>query len=231
MNYKLHYEKLISKAQNRSILKSEYKEVHHIIPECMNGSNDSQNLIALFPEEHFIAHLLLAKIYPNEKGILYALRLMINGKGTKDQNRKIKINHRSYGWVKTKYSKLMSEEMKGEGNHFYGKKHTKESLKKIGEASKGRPKSTYTRKLLSKNSVGVGNAMALTINFYNELDELQFTTQGNFIPYCKENNMPQIAFQDSYRNNGKKLYQTPQGLGKAKQRGYEKFVGWYAVKG
>ena len=38
------------------------------------------------------------------------------------------------------------------------------------------------------------------------------------------------AFQDSYRNNGKKLYQTPQGLGKAKQRGYEKYIGWYAIK-
>ena len=231
MNYKLHYEKLISKAQNRSILKSEYKEVHHIIPECMEGSNDSQNLIALFPEEHFIAHLLLAKIYPDEKGILYALRLMINGKGTKDQNRKVKINHRSYGWVKIKYSKLMSEEMKGTGNHFYGKTHSEEALKKIGEASKGRPKSIHTRQLISKNSTGMGNGMALIINIYNVEDELQHTIEGGFISFCKDNNFPMTAFQDSYRNNGKKLYQTPQGLGKAKQRGYEKYIGWYAIKG
>ncbi len=233
MNYKLHYEKLISKAQNRSILKSEYKEIHHIIPECMDGSNDPHNLIALFPEEHFIAHLLLAKIYPNKKGILYALRLMINGKGTKDQNRKVKINHRSYGWVKTKYSKLMSEEMKGEGNHFYGKKHTEVTRAKISAKMKGRiftDKALESYAQMGENQKGNNNPNAKTIKFYNELDELVIEVIGGFAETCKKMGMPQIAFQDSYRNNGKRLYQTPQGLGKAKQRGYEKYVGWYAVK-
>ena len=234
MNYKLHYEKLISKAQNRSILKTEYKEVHHIIPECMGGKDNKENLIALFPEEHFIAHLLLAKIYPDDKGLLYAVRLMINGKGTKDQNRDIKINHKSYAWIKKKYSEFMSEEMKGKGNHFYGKKHTEESRAKISAKMKGRiftEEALKSYATMGENQKGNNNPNAKTIKIFNSDDELQFTTNGNFIPFIKENNMPLQAFQDSYRNNGKKLYQTPQGLGKAKQRGFEKYVGWYAVKG
>jgi len=72
MNYKLHYEKLISKAQNRSILKSEYREVHHIIPKCIDGTDANNNKVALFPEEHMIAHLLLMKIHSDNNKLLYA---------------------------------------------------------------------------------------------------------------------------------------------------------------
>ena len=78
MNYKKHYEKLISKARNRSILKSEYKEVHHIIPKCMGGDDSKDNLISLFPEEHLVAHLLLVKIYSDNQKLIYAANMMTN---------------------------------------------------------------------------------------------------------------------------------------------------------
>ena len=155
---------------------------------------------------------------------------MIIGKGTKDQNRQIKYNSNNYEWVKIKYSQLMSESNIGNKNHFYGKTHTEESRRKIGAASKGRPKAVYTRKLISKNSTGTSNGMALEIQFFNNNDEYQFSTHGNFLSFCKNNNMPTPSFQKSYRNNGMKLYQTPQGIGKAKQRGFEKYIGWYALK-
>jgi hypothetical protein len=177
--------------------------------------------------------LLLAKIYPDEKGFLYTLRLMINGKGTKDQNRSIKINQKSYGWVKRKYTKLMSEEMKGEGNHFYGKKHTEATRAKISAKMKGR---IYTTKALEsyaqmgQNQKGTNNPNAKTIKFFNSDNKLVIEVIGGFESTCKKMGMPMTAFQNSYRNNGKKLYQIPQGLGKAKQRGYEKYIGWYAIK-
>ena len=33
-----------------------YKERHHIVPRCMGGTNDNDNLIDLYAEEHYIAH-------------------------------------------------------------------------------------------------------------------------------------------------------------------------------
>jgi hypothetical protein len=40
----------------------DYFEFHHVIPRCMDGMDDPTNLVELMPEEHLIAHLLLAKI-------------------------------------------------------------------------------------------------------------------------------------------------------------------------
>jgi len=113
MNYKLHYEKLISKAQNRSILKSEYKEIHHIIPRCMNGNDDKDNLIALFPEEHIVAHLLLTKIHPDNYKLLRASNGMTNG-----FNKSKKISNKKYAWLKKKYSERLSKEILADPIHL-----------------------------------------------------------------------------------------------------------------
>lgn len=40
-----------------------YAERHHIEPKSLGGSDAPANLITLTPEDHFFAHLLLAKIY------------------------------------------------------------------------------------------------------------------------------------------------------------------------
>lgn len=53
------------------IPKGEYKERHHIIPKCIGGTNDEDNLIDLYAHEHFIAHELLAK-ETNHKQLIFA---------------------------------------------------------------------------------------------------------------------------------------------------------------
>ena len=68
MNYSLHYEKLINKAKSRKL--DTYKEIHHIVPKCLGGSDDKNNLVELTAREHFIAHLLLLKIYPNKYNLI-----------------------------------------------------------------------------------------------------------------------------------------------------------------
>lgn len=40
-----------------------YTERHHIVPRSLGGGDESENLIRLTPEDHFFAHLLLAKIH------------------------------------------------------------------------------------------------------------------------------------------------------------------------
>lgn len=71
MNYEAHYQLLIRKRQ-QLILTSEYKELHHIVPRCMGGSDEHHNLVHLTAREHFVAHRLLAKMFPNEPGLIYA---------------------------------------------------------------------------------------------------------------------------------------------------------------
>ena len=91
MNYKDHYEKLIERAKHRVLVGR--IEVHHIVPRCMGGSNEAENLVRLTTEEHFLAHQLLHKIYPKEKGLLFAL-VKMTGNPWGQRNNKL------YGWIK-----------------------------------------------------------------------------------------------------------------------------------
>jgi hypothetical protein len=102
MNYTLHYEKLITRGQTRILENTEYSEKHHIVPKCMGGTNHKNNLVALLPEEHLIAHLLLTRIHPNEPKLLFAADMMTNRKTG---------NNKNYGWVKRKLAIVRREMM------------------------------------------------------------------------------------------------------------------------
>lgn len=66
--YTKWYSLLILKATSRASNRRDankllgYSEKHHIIPKCMNGNNDKENLVYLSAREHFICHLLLTKM-------------------------------------------------------------------------------------------------------------------------------------------------------------------------
>jgi hypothetical protein len=47
-------------------------EMHHVIPRCMGGGDELENLVYLTAEEHCVAHLLLAKIHPDNTKLGYA---------------------------------------------------------------------------------------------------------------------------------------------------------------
>jgi len=104
MNYLDIYNNLMSKcAALRSARVDEritggYFENHHIIPRCMGGSDDVSNLVYLTPEEHFLAHQLLIKIYPGVYGLYLSIQIMI-GSG------KYASNNKSYGRIKRSIQK------------------------------------------------------------------------------------------------------------------------------
>lgn len=50
-------------AEDTSRLLDTYTESHHISPRALGGDDSPANLIRLTPEDHFFAHLLLAKIH------------------------------------------------------------------------------------------------------------------------------------------------------------------------
>lgn len=96
MDYKKHYDLLINRAKNR--LLETYTEKHHIIPRCMGGNNLPENLVRLTPEEHYIAHQLLVKIYPDNLKLLHAANMM-----AVSNNKQVRNNKR-YGWLKRRLS-------------------------------------------------------------------------------------------------------------------------------
>lgn len=75
MNYFLAYQRLIAKAKARVCPKG-YVERHHVLPKALGGSDDSSNLVALTAKEHFVAHVLLAKIHG---GIMWQAVIVMKG--------------------------------------------------------------------------------------------------------------------------------------------------------
>jgi len=65
MNYQQIYESIINNSKNKNRIKLRknkigyvYYEKHHIIPKCLNGSNDEVNLVLLTAKEHYVCHKL-----------------------------------------------------------------------------------------------------------------------------------------------------------------------------
>ena len=75
MDYKKIYESLISNAKERETIDG-YYEIHHIIPKSVGGSNTDDNLVKLTLREHYFAHELLVKVYPESEELSCALWIM-----------------------------------------------------------------------------------------------------------------------------------------------------------
>ena len=87
------YDKFIKTRYTRE-LSNCIVEVHHIIPKCKGGSDDSFNLIPLTSREHFLAHLILYKSDPKNIKLKKALQAMFKGDKRQQNNRK--FNSRFY---------------------------------------------------------------------------------------------------------------------------------------
>ena len=70
MDYKKIHDNLIERGKNRKL--DGYVEKHHIIPKCMNGTNEPNNLVKLTAREHFLVHWLLHEMYPENSDLRYA---------------------------------------------------------------------------------------------------------------------------------------------------------------
>ena len=77
MNYQSIHDSIIDRAKNRVLPAGTYTERHHIIPRCMNGSDDKSNLVDLTAKEHCVIHHLLHELNPNNHKLLNAYWAMI----------------------------------------------------------------------------------------------------------------------------------------------------------
>jgi len=137
MNYLAVYNNLIKKRIDCPLSKDVYGENHHIIPKCMGGSDDFENIVRLSYKEHYIAHACLYKHYKTPS-LAYAWFSMCR---TSPSSQKRNITSAQYNMAKKNRSEELSIAMQGEGNHFYGKKHSEETKKLISKKTKNRKKS------------------------------------------------------------------------------------------
>ena len=88
-----------------------YMERHHIVPKCMGGSNNEDNLIWLTSSEHYIAHKLLANENVSNKKLQYAFWRMCHTKFNKHIVSKEDMDIARRGWCKNiteaKYKKVI----------------------------------------------------------------------------------------------------------------------------
>jgi len=106
----------------------------------------------------------------------------------------------------TKASKLASETMKKEGIYERSALKISKKRKKLGLAK------------------GMKNPKAKIIGIYDNLNNLQFRCEGNFIEICRLNNLPMGPLKQSRLKNIKGIYLKQ----KPKIKKYEKFTGWYS---
>jgi predicted nucleic acid-binding Zn ribbon protein len=110
MNYKKHYDLLIERARTRQL--TDYVEKHHIVPRCIGGTDKKSNLVELTPEEHYVAHQLLVKMYPENDSLVYAANKMTVSSKT------VKRNNKRYGWLKRRYQSVCKKRI-GKKNPSY----------------------------------------------------------------------------------------------------------------
>lgn len=132
MNYLKVYCNLIRKAENR-IVPEGYTEKHHIFPKSIYGNNNK--VVVLTAREHFISHILLAKIcikryglyHKNTQKMLYAI-ISMKGKSSRYYN--------SYLYETAKIKR--NESIKGQNHPNYGKPRSQEVKDKISLKNKGK---------------------------------------------------------------------------------------------
>lgn len=110
MNYEKIYNDFIKDRRKKEKLfsLSDYFETHHIIPKCMGGDDKKKNLIKLTPEDHFFAHLMLAKAFGGKNWL--ALHSMVYRQmKTKELRYKDFLNKRkSFGLARRMVAKAIS---------------------------------------------------------------------------------------------------------------------------
>jgi hypothetical protein len=179
MDYKRIHDQIIERAKNRVL--EGYSEKHHIVPKCIGGGNEKDNIVKLTAREHFIVHKLLCEIYPNESKLHYAAWMMTSTNSSK--NRTYNVSSKEYERLRENFSKSHSETIKGENNPFYGKLHTNETKEKISQTKKntnltgennpfyGKTHSEKTKRILSelgKGRIGDNNP------FYGKTHSTEF---------------------------------------------------------
>jgi hypothetical protein len=201
MNYQKIYNNLIC----RKILRTGYVEKHHVLPRCLGGLDNKENLVDLYPEEHYLAHLLLCKLYPGNQKLLYAALNMTSGSMINNGKR----NNKAYGWLRRQYAESMSGDnnpnrrnpniQKEAAKKRVGQKRTEETRERMSAAQKGR---TFTEETKKKMSEAVKNRPPISDQTRKKLSE---SSTGRIGPWAGKTMPDKIKAKMSASQQGKKM--------------------------
>lgn len=218
MNYLKFYELITVKAKSRGLNKKlldGYFERHHIIPRCFGGLNNKDNLVYLTYKEHVVCHHLLYKHYKalflkdtskNKEyyKMMYAYNRMIN------KRYDFKMTIKQLENFRIEFSRNHSLLMKGDGNGFYGRKHTEKTKEQMSKIKKrdfkgrigienpmfglkgennprfGMKHSTETKDKMSNARLGRFKGKKHPRSLTCIVDSIEFECQSDAIKYCKE---------------------------------------------
>jgi hypothetical protein len=161
--YSKYYFSIINHANNRTLSKDTYSEVHHIIPEALNGTDSADNLVTLTAKEHYVCHHLLCRMTTDiAKQKMCGAFLMMSVFNDEQKRYSKKISANEYAKLKKEFAaynslitkernaKLTADERKelygrgGKDNQFYARTHSIQSLAQMRDSHKKQ------RALLSK---------------------------------------------------------------------------------
>ena len=157
MNYVNVYYSIIKNRLDNPV--EGYVERHHIVPKSEGGTDNDDNIVALTAREHYICHLLLAKIYDDHK--MYSAVVFMQAAKERWPSRTFKFNSRLYEFFRKEFSKKskgrkMSDVAKQKLSQNNGS-HRQEVRDKISQNRKGkgtgkRNLSDETRQLMSDHN-------------------------------------------------------------------------------
>lgn len=187
--YERIYQKLVEEHKH---LIEEWKPVgsglerHRILPGHQGGTYVDSNCTYLTKREHILAHWLLWKIYKRvgDKKAFSAMKGQpslsphLGAKRSEETCKRISLGNK--GKKRTQeFKDQKSKSQIGSNNTFYGKKHSKETLKRMSEKRKGTNHGTFpvTNEELIKHG-------RILLNREGKL------TTSLWMSYAKENNLP-----------------------------------------
>ena len=195
MNYSRIYHqlmvegKLTSKSQYAFL--GIYAEKHHIVPKCMGGVDTEDNFTILTARQHFLAHWLLHKMYPESKGLALAFHSFCMHKS----KRGIRVTSRMFASMRKAFN---------EAN--IGWKHSDTARAKMSAARKGRPATnrgvSYSAEQRAKMSAGrrgkgVGRTGAKCPRYKGAVIATSLT-DGSTIHLCGEIDMEARGFDSGH---------------------------------
>jgi len=102
-----------------------YCEKHHITPRGLGGGDEDTNIVKLTAREHYVAHLLLTKMFPFN---IQKTAKMIRAWGammwwrSKNQERVCRVNSRMFEILRVRFANILSISQTGMGNSQYNSK-------------------------------------------------------------------------------------------------------------